>query len=398
MATATPQSHSKTVDNSPLSKGGHIPVEGEVFGRKKSATAKSWSMTMKLMRRIHLYSGLFMFPWVLMYGISGMFFNHPRLLTGDEVRTFSGADAIDGAFLTLPTAQEVAEDAVADINFVSEETGGPTVKLTEVRPAHFNNYFSFTVNADDGVHTVSLNPLTGDGEVRTENKTEVNAIEEPNLLGDFDQVDFRVNSLTAAQKKIPGLLEELGLTSGKATAGRRAPSVVFSAEIDGTPAVLTCNLGNGQITASPEDKSSEMSSKRFLQRLHLSRGYSPGLGLDWFWALSVDAMFVSMVFWGCSGIFMWWQIKRTRLMGAGVIVASVICASLLAFGMHDQMTHAAPRGGGHSHGGGGNRGGGGMMRGQAPGRSQGLRNTGQSMDPLAEFETFLAEEKQREEE
>jgi len=31
---------------------------------------------MKIMRRTHLYAGLFLAPWVAMYGFSGFIFNH----------------------------------------------------------------------------------------------------------------------------------------------------------------------------------------------------------------------------------------------------------------------------------------------------------------------------------
>ena len=33
---------------------------------------------MKLVRRVHMYTGLLMFPWVLLFGLSGMLFNHPN--------------------------------------------------------------------------------------------------------------------------------------------------------------------------------------------------------------------------------------------------------------------------------------------------------------------------------
>jgi hypothetical protein len=43
-------------------------------------------MTMKLLRRIHLYAGLFLAPWVLMYAVSTIVMNH-RALFRDKVGT-----------------------------------------------------------------------------------------------------------------------------------------------------------------------------------------------------------------------------------------------------------------------------------------------------------------------
>jgi hypothetical protein len=54
----------------------------------------------------------------------------------------------------------------------------------------------------------------------------------------------------------------------------------------------------------------------------------------WLWAIGVDAMFVSMVFWGFSGLFMWWQLKAVRRLGAIVAAAGILVAALLALAMY----------------------------------------------------------------
>ena len=44
---------------------------------------------MKIVRRTHLYAGLFLAPWVAMYGFSGLIFNHGNWFApggGDAVR------------------------------------------------------------------------------------------------------------------------------------------------------------------------------------------------------------------------------------------------------------------------------------------------------------------------
>jgi hypothetical protein len=45
--------------------------------------------------------------------------------------------------------------------------------------------------------------------------------------------------------------------------------------------------------------------------------------------LILDVMAIAMVTWGITGLVMWWQLKRTRLIGALVIVTSVATALLL---------------------------------------------------------------------
>ena len=54
----------------------------------------------------------------------------------------------------------------------------------------------------------------------------------------------------------------------------------------------------------------------FLERFHRRRGYATGYALDTIWAVSVDAVIVAMVFWVLSGVWMWWEMKATRGLGA----------------------------------------------------------------------------------
>lgn len=53
-----------------------------------------------------------------------------------------------------------------------------------------------------------------------------------------------------------------------------------------------------------------------LERFHRRRGYETGYLLDTLWALSVDVVIVALVFWALSGLWLWWELKATRLLGA----------------------------------------------------------------------------------
>jgi hypothetical protein len=52
-------------------------------------------------------------------------------------------------------------------------------------------------------------------------------------------------------------------------------------------------------------------------------------------------MSIAMVCWGLSGVFMWWQIKRTRILGVVVIGISLLTATAMWFGL--QSFYAATR-------------------------------------------------------
>ncbi|MCO8121298.1 hypothetical protein NHH03_06075 [Stieleria sp. TO1_6] len=324
--------------------------------KKKTLAGKMGRSTLMMIRRVHLYSGIFMFPWVLLYGFTGWFFNHPRMFTGDQVTAFVAADVDSDLLGNLPTAAETAQSVVDEMNLESFMIGGPEISLTQSRQPRFTGFLSYTVNADKSTHQVSINPVTGNGEIRTSFVTVDSDAEQqelkPNPIAAIRSVNLPTNALSDAQDQVPVLLEKLGLESGEAFSGRRSASVVFSAEADGVPCIVTYSLAGGGISSLREDERPTIETKSFLQRLHLARMYSPDYDIRWVWALLVDAMFVSMVFWGISGLFMWWQVKRTRILGGGVLVASVVFAAIMAIGMHDQLTLGSGRGGG-----GGGRGG-----------------------------------------
>lgn len=330
--------------------------------KKKTLAGKFGHSALMLVRRVHLYSGIFMFPWVLLYGFTGWFFNHPRMLTGDDVTTFAAADAPNDLLTNLPTATETAKRVVDEMNLESFFVGGPEIKLSMDRKPAFHGFLSYNVNTDEATHQVTINPVTGSGEVRTTHA--IPPLETPeseqkiNPIADIRSVTLPDGVVSKVQSGVPQILDELGLPSGDAFTGRRSASLVFAAEADGVPCIITYSLASGGITSVRADDRPTMEAKSFLQRLHLARTYSPSFDVRWVWALLVDAMFVSMVFWGVSGLMMWWQVKRTRLMGGGVLLASIVFAGLMAFNMHDSLTTGGGRGGGNHGGGNHGRGGG----------------------------------------
>jgi hypothetical protein len=53
-----------------------------------------------------------------------------------------------------------------------------------------------------------------------------------------------------------------------------------------------------------------------LERFHRRRGYATGYALDTVWAVTVDVAIGAMMFWVLSGLWMWWEMKVTRPLGA----------------------------------------------------------------------------------
>jgi hypothetical protein len=62
----------------------------------------------------------------------------------------------------------------------------------------------------------------------------------------------------------------------------------------------------------------------FLERMHRRRGYLEGFVTQRVWAASVDLAIIAMIFWAASGIWMWWEMKRTRLLGGLLALAGCL--------------------------------------------------------------------------
>ena len=136
------------------------------------------------------------------------------------------------------------------------------------------------------------------------------------------------------------MLEKVGLEVTTVTEVR-VPPVSFWMEGDGKTWRVTYNAPANQVSGKPADEppaSTELSTRQFLLRLHLARGYPSERNTRWVWALIVDVMAAVMVFWGCSGLLMWWQIKSTRWLGLAVVLMSVVAATWVGVAMHDVLT------------------------------------------------------------
>ena len=64
-------------------------------------------------------------------------------------------------------------------------------------------------------------------------------------------------------------------------------------------------------------------SSAFLERMHRRRGFQHPYTLEDTWAFSVDLFIAGVVFWALSGLWMWWELKVTRTLGALALLGGV---------------------------------------------------------------------------
>jgi hypothetical protein len=290
---------------------------------------------LQLLRRIHLYAGLLMLPWAMLYGVTGFLFNHPSAFSDQTRMPFGPAEMQDTPLATMPSSVEVARQAVAAIN----ARGKGDYQLVQPENARFDQGFVATVRAADGKqYTVALDSgnASGFAMVRQERRDKTATPSAP-FAG---TVKLDPPLARPLEQSLPTVLERIGLTGASVTEVR-VPPVSFWMEGDGKLWRVTYNAAANQVSGKLADDPSaatELSTRQFLLRMHLARGYPAEFNTRWAWAVIVDIMAGVMVFWGCSGLLMWWQIKSTRWLGLAVLLVSVVAAVWAALAMHDVLT------------------------------------------------------------
>ncbi|MBN9118751.1 MAG: PepSY domain-containing protein [Planctomycetes bacterium] len=340
---------------------------------------------MHLVRRAHLYLGLFLLPWAVLYGATGFLFNHPTAFA-DAPTTSFGASALAGTPMeAVPKPAELAGLVVAALNDRAKE--GKPYSLVEPEKAKWVRDFCFaTVKVDDTEVNVLFDVNNPGGTVRSRAAAPPPRVEEkapfaiggantkgaPNTKGGGrgagprggdrgegrggPKGEARAEPMThgapggplvlaeplpeRVKAAVPVVLERTGFPTGDVTV-TSVPDLSFLMSDGAKTWRVTYNALTGAVSGASADSApppEELSTRRFLTRLHTAHGYPGGQNAKWFWAVIVDVMAFVMVFWGVSGVFMWWQLKSTRLLGFFLLLASAAAATALGLGMHEFLS------------------------------------------------------------
>lgn len=308
-------------DTSPRS----LRTRRSVASRSRLRTMMYW------MRRWHLYSGLFLFPWVMLYGVSALLLNHPEAFPDQLRRRLVAADVVGTGLDRLPSAAEVAAHLVSALNDAPspDEQAKRVYRLVAPESAAYSRDFIAARSRGEGEeHSVVLDLATGTGIVSTR------ALSKDGLPPFPAVAPKSAGSLAERVKKgLPLALGQKGLSSGepRITFG---PELTFLVAVDGKTWRAIYNVQTGSLTGHLPALGGGLGTREFLTRLHLAHGYQSHDWVRIVWAVFVDLMFATMVFWGISGLLMWWQMKATRSIGGVILSLGVTVAFLLSIGMH----------------------------------------------------------------
>lgn len=277
-------------------------------------------------RRLHLYSGVLLFPWALLYGVTALLFNHPLLLTRHATLHLQQEDFVG---TPLEKGNDPWEDAQAIIAAVnqkrseSEPSSGKVVLNQDVAPTYLTGTLSLRARGPGknyvsyyDVHSNSASVLLSetDDEVQAA-PFEMRGLRIPNSLGDRIR-----NTLPIALQEKGVEVDTIVLATGS--------TLRFQVQVDDKDWVADYQIQTGTLTGRESSKSPLVDTRQFLLGLHRSHSYSAGSFVQSLWAFWVDVMSLSLVFWGISGLFMWWQLKQQRRIGLAISAGGIILFAL----------------------------------------------------------------------
>ena len=306
---------------------------------------------LQFLRRGHLYLGLFLLPWALLYGVTGFLFNHPNAFSDSPVVYFDRHDMVGTELENPPPLSEFVEKLVGMLNDHNVSNEKWTVGKSPIRYSGRDTFVA-TVNAENRTYFFVFDPNTQSGLIRentTKRPTETVAPFATSVLfkeertsaeatrGKQEDLQNLESIVDRIRRAAPKILQRKGFPTGSATV-TSGPDIKFSVIAADGEWNASFNPISKQVSGAKGEPTVELSWRTFLLRMHLSHRYPSEWNTKWLWALGVDAMALTLCFWGLSGLVMWWQIKATRRAGGIVLFVSLIAAITLGLSMYSVLT------------------------------------------------------------
>lgn len=270
-------------------------------------------------RKVHMYLGLVLFPWVVFFGVSGMLFNHPgvgesvvaRPVPAERLRSLTGIEPVE--------ARAVAEDVVAQLR-----SGGQDYRLDDGFESRFFGGAGFATEGPGVKHLVLVDLAEGRGLVLT--RPDRSAPSAP-FAG---VIELKERDAHALEARLAGLLPSLGVHDARHPPQLSiAPSVRFRMrDADGQVWNATYDLGSGELDGRPASRSPSLSLHDVLGELHKTHHFPPHVSPKTFWVIFADLTALTLIVWAFTGLLMWGQMKRSRVVGAIAVGAGLLVAAL----------------------------------------------------------------------
>lgn len=273
-------------------------------------------------RRVHLYSGLFLLPWVLLYGASAFLFNHPRFFTNTAVETLPQPSGLE----SFAKPNQLADQILAAV---------ATNKGIEIQDLKRHEEASYPYN----VHIRTYGEkLTGrfyfdlDGDATTlERRPGTTKTQPSSLDGHYPLALAKLDDETL-RTLIEPMLQDLGSNPYR-TQIRWVPDLEFTFSYDNALWQASYDLRKAILKAQKLEDIHGPGWRRTMLDLHKTHVYEGSMARI-LWVIIVDIMAFAMIIWGLSGAYMWWKMKKTRSMGRIVLMLSFAIAAAMIYAMY----------------------------------------------------------------
>lgn len=290
----------------------------------------------KIVRRVHLYMGLLMMPWVLLFGITALSFNHPTIGRGLVGRMVSPheLEALSGV---RPWDPEVIANAV-----VHGLSDGDAKYRLRSGSAHFQGWPLFSREAPGGAQVVIVG-LDQGWAIFTQRK----AIKESQPPPFFEkQIDLPEYKMATLATQLSNAHEKLGI---EATGPLRPhpeihPELRFVVDDSNRKTWnVIFDLSSGVLDGRAWNESRHAPFVELLESLHKQHHYPANFGSTFFWALFADLTALMLITWALTGLIMWWQMKRLRAVGLTVLVLALGLAAAVMTSTAGELTFGPER-------------------------------------------------------
>lgn len=318
-----------------------MELQPELTASRRRAR-KGSNRLVKLVRRMHLHTGLLLLPWVMLFGLSGLLFNHANWFSPVEVVASLDAGEVENAgHFQKPHPGAIATEVIARLNAANL---APRLRLAPGEAAVIEGAFGFEgVSMEGDRIQIRISPNHGSAKITRYPRSSLS--ESPSFHGVRLPLD---SSMADGWRRLADdLAREAGveLADPLIAAERGGVEVRFRVESaeDGRRWNVVYQLADGMVNARPADLPHGMDFNTLVGRLHKTHHYPDRIGARWAWTAVADATGIMMVFWGLSGLVMWWQLKPTRLAGMVGLSVAVVTALVIFSGTLDDLTFGPAR-------------------------------------------------------
>ncbi len=130
---------------------------------------------------------------------------------------------------------------------------------------------------------------------------------------------------TTTKEKAALILRDLGLEGRHHVSNAKEGAPIV---IDRQHALSNRRIKFDPATSRITIEREEFRGLNFLERMHRRRGFQDPYVVEDTWAFSADLTVLTLVFWGLSGIGLWWGIRQTRVWGALCLVSGTALFAL----------------------------------------------------------------------